>query len=54
MKKIYSTAQTKIVNIELQRMIAASDDPTVRTVTNTKAGGGEVLSRGGFWDDDEE
>lgn len=52
MKKAYQIPTTTVVNIELQQMIAASDE---YVNMGGSYGGGAIQSRqGSSWDDDEE
>ena len=53
MKKIYQTPATKVVNIELQQMIANSPDSI--NVSGSYNGSAIQSRRGGsVWNDDEE
>ncbi len=50
MKKTHIIPTTKVVNVELHKMIAASEQVSV----GSNYSGGTVLSRESEWEDDEE
>ena len=59
MKKIYLIPSTKVINVKFQPLmnVSGGDASSVNSVTVSDTedyGGGEILSRGSFWDDDEE
>jgi len=55
MKKIYLNPTTKIVNIELAKMIAASNPEGFKKELGEGVDGNQGLTRrGSIWDDDEE
>lgn len=54
MKKTYQIPTTNAIKIDVTNMIAASPDGFSKSLNTTGTDGGNALSRGGFFDDDDE